>query len=550
MVTKFNSFRHELNSLSGYHTGDKLVVRDNAINDEEVHFHESIHGRIFRELPDGILHAAILKMLAKNLTPKYNSQLSELNEFLFSETRLPHERAATFLGIVALPDADSIIGAANKLDDTYSSYFQFFADKLWWQQSTFVSFVVAWATTRFAFASARLQSLQSIDQMTAEFFSSIPGPAERLEEGWSTFASMTDEDRRDLCKALFEIAFAHLGIEPFNCFEDDAWRNRIQQEVDDTSRLDMFFCELFERHLENATGLEFHRRSAIPEFLKQAFDQMDQRTFPEIFAISKDGPQYNEEAASYHARQADSHIIQREHFISFPSSDIDTAFLWATHNCSSDTVISFTQVQFDLDSFKMTLTAKVGDERSFAPGTGTMVSLSQIAGFCESLSGLIIERHYSSPKIYITYSGDKDGPKNAKIWIPQSHDATKLFTNHFASSGEPAPGQGAIIRPFVYCRQAWSKVLSEIGGELLSSEIQMLDKDINNRIDYVFQVLQPNARYGFPCLAIMTPQSGRDYRAFLRHLKKSGQIEDTSVTEIDQYVQDCLVSIWQSRSSI
>lgn len=185
--TQFRQFRQEILSLAGFHTGAHLVIDEAHLNNLSVHSHELIHGRVFDETLDGSLHKIVLALLRENVDASIASQLNDVNDFLFEDVLLPHERAATFLGIMAPTTADERTAARAALDERYGEYFSFFERLLPWTDSTFVTFLLAFSFARFAFSSSRLAEMHDVSSLNVARLREIDGPRVRLEAAAAAF---------------------------------------------------------------------------------------------------------------------------------------------------------------------------------------------------------------------------------------------------------------------------------------------------------------------------------------------------------------------------
>ncbi len=103
---------------------------------------------------------------------------------------------------------------------------------------------------------------------------------------------------------------------------------------------------------------------------------------------------------------------------------------WISRNFNDEMYIIFVQIQAGADAFKFFATTRHEGEINYAPGTGLIIDLEQVALYFEWLSDFIIDKRLRSPMSYLVYASGQGGNGEMRIWMPSKENSTKVFLSH------------------------------------------------------------------------------------------------------------------------
>lgn len=224
-------FDTEFLSAGGWHDGVRTRVTDSAVNKPLISMHEMMHEKIFRETPDGQIHAAFCNALQlDSISAAERPFVEESARTFFQVSRLPQEVFATYLSVKSFISSaePALIG---QLTQEYLRYFQLFADIVDPQfSSSYVQFLVGWNSAVAVFSSPLLERLGSID---------IGDSIHLLEdENWEIrfkrLLVMLEKADYTKLKQRLEVKAQNtckqLGIAYWDIFSESSWRNKLFQD--------------------------------------------------------------------------------------------------------------------------------------------------------------------------------------------------------------------------------------------------------------------------------------------------------------------------------
>jgi hypothetical protein len=539
---RYRAFKQEMLSLAGYYTGEELVISDEYMNKDAIAVHERIHRQIFTETLDGKLHKSVILCLCENIYPENRGLFTAVNDFLFDDTRLAHERVATFLGVIGLNNRTDILDARAMLDEEYSSYFTYFSDFLPWVDSSFLSFLIATSIARFAFCSERLSKISDLSTLTVEKLQSVEGPEQRMD---LVKRVIIEEELASpqFIKVIFNAIMCSQSIEPYDVFDDSAWETRINSGATDTSVIERLGCEVLETLFASASGLKDHNKAPIPKCFEAIASLIPSRDFNAEFPLIDGVRSLPENAAFFYAKEADKNTISRKKFIEITKSSLETSLNLLTRCIELDLCVVFTQIKGQPEHFKMFSSIIHGDEYSFLPGSGLVVNINTIIEVAAHLGDITVEHNLPSPLFYIIYA---PGEHSTPMVIPRFENV-KLFTNHLAIDGRPAAGQGLLIRPIVYARPFWTYAIDNTIGKHIDYSISMinLDNENHNR-EFWAQILVPISTQGFPAMAILDRRSSLAYNEYVKFRVAQGHLTSKQEFDIDRGLSESISAVWQT----
>jgi hypothetical protein len=542
---QFRQFREELSSLAGFHTGTHLVVDEVHLNDLSVRAHELIHGRIFDETLDGSLHRIVLALLRENIDDGIARQLNEVNDFLFEDLLIPHERTATFLGIKSLLTPKERDAARATLDAIYVGYFDFFERLLPWTDSTFVTFLLAFSFARFAFNSGRIGEIHDITLLNVARLREIEGPHSRLEAAANAFLQDSELSSKSGVKQVFEECMREAHIEQFDVFDDSQWIARALDGRTDTQKLEGMVCGRFERILAAKTGRTLDLRVPIPSWMQPILGRFVVRNFDVEFPFLHGHLQYTEAIAMHYAMEADRELIGRSTYVKFSEADPKFAlrFMAERIEAEDDLCVVFVQMEGQPRRFKLYASVLHNERYSYVPGCGLIVDIEAVFGVALYLGEIVERRQITSPLFYVVYSPGTD-LSGETVLIPILEGSVKVFPGHLASA--PPPGQHLVLRPIIYARQYWSRILSTTVGEHCRYTVKMVNSESGETLDYRVQALIPKDHALVPSFAIMTAMPEHPYLALARHAAAAGRLTLETGSEVPRGLSECLIAVWET----
>jgi hypothetical protein len=544
---RYRAFKQEMLSLAGYYTGEELVIIDEYMHEDAIAVHERVHRQIFAETLDGKLHKSVILCLRESIYSENRGLFIAVNDFLFDDTRLAHERAATFLGVVGLSTRTDILDARAMLNEEYSSYFTYFSDFLPWVDSSFLSFLIANSIARFAFCSERLSKISDLSTLTVENLQSVEGPEQRMDLVKQLFIEEECASPQFI-ESIFNLIFISQSIEPYDVFDDCAWETRINSGVTDTSVIDRIGCEVFEALFASLPGQKDNKKAPFPKWFEAIASSIPSRDFNADVSLIDGVRSLPENAAFFYAKEADKNAISRQKFIEIPESSLETSFNLILGCIERDLCVVFTQIKGQLEHFKMFSSIIHNGQSSFLPGSGLIVNINAIIELAVQLGDITVEHNLPSPLFYIIYTPGAPDERGTPMMIPRfEEENVKLFTNHLAIDGKPAAGQGLLIRPIVYARPFWTYAIDNTTGEHRDYSIRMINLDHENHSkDYWAQILVPINTPGFPTMAILDRISGSTYNDYVKFRVAQGYLTSKQELAIDRGLSESFSAVWQT----
>lgn len=217
-------FHLEYRAIAGYHDGVGARVIDTAAPSPLVSLHEAMHGRIFRETPDGQVHASYCLAAERRALPDaVLAAVRTSSQICFEVSRLPHESFATYLSIKSLPASEEST-YLRQLTPEYLQYFRPLSDRIdEFFPSSYLQFLIAWNLAVLVFSSPLLERFQTLDVSIPVDLSPDENPAHRLtlllrefeRSAMSQLSGGLERVARDTCKQR--------GVRYWNIFSEDAW---------------------------------------------------------------------------------------------------------------------------------------------------------------------------------------------------------------------------------------------------------------------------------------------------------------------------------------
>lgn len=544
--SQYRAFKQEMMSLAGYHTGENLVLDETYMNNNAILLHEKAHGQIFDETLDGKLHKCVMLCIRERIHPKHNSSLAYVNDFLFEDTRIPHERAATFLGIVGLPKLTDMQDARAELDKEYNNYFTYFSEFLPWSNSSFLSFLIANSIVRFAFNSERFSKISDMSTLTVANLQSVESPHQRMDLAKKIFIE-GDCASRGFIQTISEAIMRTELIEPYDLFDDSAWENRINSGATDTSVVERRSCEIFEHIFSTQSSLKVYYENNVPQCFEAISNLVPSRKFNLDFPLIDGVVSLTEDAASYFAKEADRNLISRSIFTEIPRLSFDYFLNHLEEYLKQDICIVFVQINGQPEQFKMFTTVVYEGENNFAPGSGVVIDIHTLAEFAFHLGQITIQCNMISPLFYIVYVPGAPDETGLPIHLPQVRGIVKTFFNHMTANKQPVPGQGVLIRPLIYGRPFWSRVISDAIGDHIDYSILLYDEDEEKTNEFWAQILIPReSPPGIPVISILDKVSRSAYRSSIKYRVLQGYLRSKKETVISRGLSECLYATWET----
>lgn len=140
--------------VAGFHDGVRSRVIDTGMPDALVTQHEAMHARIFRETPDGQVHAAYCITLEEgHFSGRHKEAITASAIRFFEASRTAQESFATYLSVKLFYQEDEP-EILKRLTPEYVGYFSILSDILDpLLKSTYLQFIAAWNLAVCVFSS-------------------------------------------------------------------------------------------------------------------------------------------------------------------------------------------------------------------------------------------------------------------------------------------------------------------------------------------------------------------------------------------------------------
>lgn len=204
-------FQIECESLAGFHDGVRARVADRSATNSLVYQHESIHGRIFDETPDGRVLAAFMSALHSGSLPAAAlDAVTQSTRTMIEAARLPHENFATYLSCKSMsPEAEA--NGVKTLTPEYLGYFRPLSDLIDGHFGALqLQFLFAWTCAIAVFSSSLVERLETLDISRCIQLTDDESPAKRFdlliravrESQFRGLKKRLDERARAVCQVV------------------------------------------------------------------------------------------------------------------------------------------------------------------------------------------------------------------------------------------------------------------------------------------------------------------------------------------------------------
>ena len=217
-------FADEYSTIGGFHDGLRARVIESSRQSPLVSIHEAMHGRIFRETPDGQLHAAYCQAVEQNsVNRRVADPVAASSRIFFEASRLPQESFATYLSVKALP-SDQESNALAELAPEYRRYFRLIADIVDPNfSSSQLQFLIGWNCAVAVFSSPLLERFDSLDMSIPITLCEDEHPQVRFERLLESLVSADFEGLRVRLELAAREACRKNEMSPWDIFSEQAW---------------------------------------------------------------------------------------------------------------------------------------------------------------------------------------------------------------------------------------------------------------------------------------------------------------------------------------
>jgi hypothetical protein len=217
-------------AVAGFHDGVRSRVLDTTTSALTTQ-HEAMHARIFRETPDGQLHAAFCAALQKKLVAEEIEEAVRGSATRFFDTsRAAQESFATYLSIRVFSESEGE-RLVSELVPEYRAYFDNLSNLIDpVVRSTYLQFLVAWNFAVAVFSSPLLERFPNMDCAEVVTLSDDEHPDLRFGKLIRAFSR---DDFLTLSATFRDIASAACvenGLDPFDIEDDQAWEDLSKDE--------------------------------------------------------------------------------------------------------------------------------------------------------------------------------------------------------------------------------------------------------------------------------------------------------------------------------
>jgi hypothetical protein len=549
MTLAFRELWAETNQIAGFHDGTNLQISSDFLDNQVIRLHEEMHGRIFEETADGKLHICLIKLINRTQDQVTRKRLEMFNSRLFSNTRVPHERVATYLGITILPTASDMELALAALTGEYKDYYSFFDRLLARIPTTFVRFSVAWGLGRAAFSSSRFESIGDLDDLLSGAFLETPGPAARLNQLGRAVAAMEPDGFYEFITAKMKSIEASNDLPPFDFDSEDEWKARAGQVA--SQRLDRLLIEEVERFACGVLGSELKTRYKIPKCFLVVEDSLRSRRFVHEFPVENGKPILSAEAAKFYSRDLDFQRINRPGLQNVGAliQDSDIEFVYDTLMKAKFDQLHLAVVAMRTNAnvhFSMIITGRELDAPEFDFGVPIV---GQPDNFNRALAAvmLVCENYPTGrPRLSISVVQEllSQDIKDGQTWgIQKIRLKLPRIIRQLPIEPLPDPHEGIV--PYLYAREMWSGLLATVDGTLVTWRT-VLNTEKEEAKEFVICVLYPDDTESVPYLAVMTYWCNSEYLRYAADRIKSGKIRVVSNIKMTNEIMKTVTALWFS----
>ena len=309
-------FNVEYQALAGFHDGVRTRVVDSAARNALILLHESMHGRIFRETPDGQIHAAYCKAVEqKHLTGQVARAVAESSQTFFEASRVPHEAFATYLSCKALPPADQT-AASGQLTPQYTEYFRLLSEVIDLSfRSTHLQFLVAWNCAVAVFSSPLLERFPSLDMNVPIHLSEDEHPGYRFEALLKTLRQTSFDVLNPLLEQTARTACAQAGLTYWNIFSEAAWHEATfpnGKMTNEPVKIEIALSDLLREWLLKSVPFTFLHGSCLQAAFKKYPESLKRQLNFSSYQWANmeiDGAVYDAELVAVAATESTSRIV-------------------------------------------------------------------------------------------------------------------------------------------------------------------------------------------------------------------------------------------------
>ncbi len=415
--------------------------------------------------------------------------------------------------------------------------------------ATFVTCSLAFSFASFACHSGRIGEVHDISLLSVAHIGQIEGPHARLEAAASAFQQSYELSSRSGITKIFEECMREAHIEWFDVFDDSEWIARALDGRTDTQKLESMVCGRFERILATKSGRALELRMPIPSWMHPILGSLAVRNFDIEFPFLHGHLQYPEAIAMHYALEADRELIGRSMYLKFPDVDPKLAlrFMAERIEAENDLCVVFVQMEGQPRQFRLYGSVAHDEHYSYIPGCGLIVDIESVIGVALFLGEIVEQRQIASPLFYVIYSPGTD-LSGENVLIPILEGNVEVFPGHLANA--PVPDRKLLLRPIIYARQYWSKIVSTTVGELRRYSVKMVNSENGETLDYRVQALIPDDQALIPSFAIMSAMPEHPYLALARHATAAGRLNLETSSEIPRGLSECLIAAWQTFSLV
>jgi hypothetical protein len=218
------AFQVEYRAIAGFHDGVCARVLDSATLSPLVSLHEAMHGRIFRETPDGQIHAGYcLAVEHRLLSGPALEAATQSSQRFFESARLPHESFATYLSIKSLPAAEEST-QLQQLTPEYIEYFKLLSECIDGVFPTsHLQFLIAWNFAAAIFSSPLLERFDTLDVNLPVDLLPDESPHHRFDLLLRQFVRADRWHLRQKLEIAAREMCAQSGLRYWDIFSENAW---------------------------------------------------------------------------------------------------------------------------------------------------------------------------------------------------------------------------------------------------------------------------------------------------------------------------------------
>lgn len=548
MSIGFRGFAIEVEDVAGSHDGLNQLVSSAHLEDRAVYLHEQAHAKIFNYSLDGYLHVNLLRLIDHIDDDSTKRQLVKIVTRLFEETALPHERTATFLGVISLSTPDEMATALASLPPDYQDYYAFFDELLGAMPSSFVQYPTAWAIACSAFGSRRLDSLDDLASLLSGDIFAIPGPHERMEQIARGIRAMGIRQFHDFVHGLIDTIIRENGLEPFDFRSDEAWKARAASI--EAQQIEKLLIEGLEEFACSLLGARRVTRAKTPTCFEAVAHLIHVRQFDNVFPYVDNKPQMSEEAGYFYAREADANRISRpgpHNIMLIQTQDALIEFYTGILETPCERIrLALVARDKPTVHYVVYIIQETGAAQAYAVPHPVVCMPAQASRLLQMAYFLATNEEYDYPKLSVSlaYELVLDGPKRQGFgW---GLDELKHPVPVALPTPDVQPPMDAEFTPYLYVRSAWSVFLLRERGQLRYYNATLKNEDRNEDFDMYVSVIYPEAEGHIPYMSIVSEWDFRAYQAIMDRRAAEGALVVERGKEMPADLSMVVVSLWET----